>query len=145
VVTTHLVQFFLDGASASSAPATFSGFTTHPGLFAFTGFTPSDVEIAVVSTPMGGVRRKRKWALKRDGKYYYFEDLRRLEAFKRSEDAIVVPRKTEAEAKSIGYPSIRLAASIGDFDRLRQIEREIDIALADERDDEDFMQFLSMI
>jgi hypothetical protein len=92
-----------------------------------------------------GVKNKRRWALKRDDKYYYFENLRKLEAFRQSEDAIVIPRKTEVAAKSIGYPSIRLAASIADIEKLRQIEREIDLALADERDDEDFMQFLSMI
>lgn len=89
--------------------------------------------------------RKRRWALKRNGKYRYFEDLQKLEAFRRAEDAIVVPRETELAAKGLGHPTIKLLATQADIESLKRIEREINLALQDEKDDDDFMQFLAVI
>lgn len=87
---------------------------------------------------------QRLWALKRGNKYLYFDDLHRLESFKRADDAIHVPRATEAVAKAINQP-VKLVATAADFDRLRQIEQEIEMTLRDERDDEDFIQFLAVL
>ncbi len=65
MIATHLIKFFLEEEGDFSNA--FSGFTTHPGLWAFDGFTPTDAPppTSVAPTPTtsagGGSYRYFGW------------------------------------------------------------------------------------
>jgi hypothetical protein len=114
VVTTHLVFFsFLNGASVGDVVVT----------------PPAPVVV------QSGVKNKRrKWAVRRNDKYYYFEDLRKLEAFVREADKaeIIIPREIQRKAKV----TIKKVSGVGAFDIFDSIRKK------SEWDDEADIEFI---
>lgn len=92
MIATHLVKFFLEGEPDAGS---FSGFTTHPALWAFDGFTPSDTPPPDPTPTTGpqtgaGKSRRRRWQAERNGV---------VEDFATAEEAMAFVREVVEELK----------------------------------------------
>ncbi len=95
MIATHLIKFFLEEEGDFSNA--FSGFTTHPALWAFDGFTSGDTPEPPVVTPTpptgaGKAKKRRRWQAEKEGKFYEFDNAQETQQFLQS--LAIVKKKT---------------------------------------------------
>ncbi len=108
MIATHLIKFFLEEAGDFSNA--FSGFTTHPGLWAYDGFTASDAPepepTPTPTVPTGAGKRKRRWQAERKGRIYEFDTATEAQQFLQSLAVVEGPKAKKA--KKFRLPDVEL-------------------------------------